>query len=79
MKPVRTDKTNTTLKGEGCEDLPAMKCQHADGSSAWVTAWKLSEDDLAVLQETGIIYLRVLGAGHPPVWIDIDDGLEVTE
>lgn len=39
-------------------DLPVME-----------SAWEPTPDELAALNAGGKVYLRIIGQGHPPVWV----------
>lgn len=76
MNPVITKNTNITFTAEGCEDLPATVMQYGDGAQAIETCWELSPEDLAEVNRTGKVYLRVIGAGQPPVCLATKSDLE---
>ena len=42
-------------------DVPSME-----------SAWEPTPEELAVLRAGGRVVLRVLGRGHPPVWIGVE-------
>lgn len=73
LKPIQTDETNITFVAEGCGDLPATKAYDENGATYIITAWEISPDELKKLQETGIIYLSVIGNGIPPVFLTADN------
>lgn len=47
-----------------CVDLPVF----ADGQQV-ISCWRLSEDEIEHIRETGVIWLSVQGGGMPPVAI----------
>lgn len=71
MEPIRTSYAKSTLRGEGCLDLPAAIWPDPDGGPAQVeTAWKPTPEELADLMDGGTVYLyQLIPAGHgfPPV------------
>jgi hypothetical protein len=71
MKPIITEKTNITLVGEGCGDLPA-RAGEVDGESVIETVWALDQDDLEALMETRRFYLTVYGSAHPPIALTVE-------
>lgn len=73
LKPIQTDETNITFVAEGCGDLPATRAFDENGASYIITAWEISPEELKKLQETGIIYLSVIGNGIPPVFLTADN------
>ena len=76
MNAVITENTNTTFVAEGCGDLPATRFRYADGVPAIETCWELSPEDLAEVNRTGKVYLRIFGTEHPPVYVDVKSDLE---
>lgn len=75
MNPIDFKESNVWLgagDNPGTEGMPVSKClQNIDG--AWypsiVSKWKLSPEEIQRVQETGEIYLSVLGPGTPPVML----------
>lgn len=67
MKPIKFEKQNTTYVADGCLDLPAHKAE-----DQIISCWKLTEQELAKIQETGIVYLSVMGRFQPPVWLGVE-------
>lgn len=76
MKPIKTADTNTTFVAEGCGDLPAVKAHDENGVNYIISAWEISPEELKKLQETGIIYLSVIGQTLPPVFLTADNPVE---
>ena len=52
------------LPGGECGDLPVQ--QMPDGYN--ISCWKLTEEELAEVAKTGVVWLMVYG-GHPPVCV----------
>ena len=61
MKPVHTETVNTIFTAEGCFDLPATVMQSPDDAPVVETCWELSPEELAVVQQTGKVYLSIVG------------------
>jgi hypothetical protein len=57
--PLRDEVIHCTVGGEG---TPCM-----------VTAWQPTPDELARLNAGASVHLRVIGAQHPPVMLDVGD------
>lgn len=82
MDPIVTEYTNTIFKlpgGTEENDLPVEKNVDSHGRDVLVSTWKLSDVELAALQESGKIDLIIWGKDHPPVALAIheqeeDDG-----
>ena len=55
--PLRDEMVNCTVNGEG---TPSM-----------VTAWQPTPDELARLIAGASVHLRILGAAHPPVMVEV--------
>lgn len=63
MTPTTFPESTHLFTAEGCGDLPV----HVDqASGSFISAWKVTPEDLNRIVETGIIYLSVMG-GQPPV------------
>ena len=73
MKPIKTDETNATFVADGCGDLPAVKAYDEDGVNYIISAWEVSPEELKKIQETGIVYLSVIGENIPPVFLTADN------
>lgn len=76
MKPIVIPETNAVFIAEGCGDLPAVKCHDEDGNNYIVVAWEISPEELQKLQQTGIIYLSVMGVAIPPVNVTVERMVE---
>lgn len=70
MKPVHTETVNTIFTAEGCFDLPATVMQSPGDAQVVETCWELSPEELAVVQQTGKVYLSIVG-GQPPVCLSV--------
>lgn len=69
MKPIQTPQTNITFKGEGCADLPAMACHDNEGNNYIISVWELTQEELEIINKTGLVYLSVMGTQTPPVFL----------
>ena len=66
-EPVEFDEQNTTWIGQGdVDELPAFR-DIASGEN--ISCWRLNPAELAEVQRTGVVWLRVWGV-HPPVYVD---------
>ncbi len=71
------------LTAPGCLPLPAVLVTYSDGVQAVVTAWELSEQEVADVVKSGRIWLEVRGITQPPVVLSTrcpygDDPIEET-
>lgn len=68
MKPIKTENSNSVLKGYGdVADLPITRLEYEDGSHAVESCWELSKEELEKVKETGKIYFVCIGETHPPI------------
>ena len=65
MKPIKFDEANSLFVKEGAGDLPTYK----DGYQI-VSCWKMSFKDRVKALLFGKVWLCILGAKQPPVWLD---------
>lgn len=80
MKPIETPETNAVFKLEGCGDLPAAKAHDPEsGQSYVISAWEISPEELKILNETGILYLSIMGNSVPPVALSVENPIEPIE
>jgi hypothetical protein len=66
MKPVDQPHSQL-LTAPGCNPLPAVLVTYADDVQAVVTAWELSQEEVADVVKSGRIWLEVRGITQPPV------------
>lgn len=66
MKPADLPHAQLLTK-PGCNPLPAVHVTYADGMTAVVTAWELTEQEVADVVKAGRIWLEVRGDTQPPV------------
>lgn len=73
MIPIQTPDTNAVFVAPGCGDLPATKCHDPETGRDYVqTVWRLSIEELKQIQETGLIYVSVMGNGIQPILVSTE-------
>ena len=73
MIPVQTPDTNAVFVAPGCGDLPATKCHDPETGRDYVqTVWQFSVEELKRIQETGLIYVSVMGNGIQPILVSTE-------
>ena len=73
MIPIQTPDTNAVFVAPGCGDLPATKCHDPETGRDYVqTVWQLSIEELKRIQETGLIYISVMGNGIQPILVSTE-------
>ncbi len=73
MIPIQTPDTNAVFVASGCGDLPATKCHDPETGRDYVqTVWQLSIEELKRIQETGLIYVSVMGNGIQPILVSTE-------
>lgn len=64
-------------KDEDCYGLPVAKrfFENSEGQQVpmLTSCWKLNENELKIIQETGIIWLNIVGSGMPPVSMQVEN------
>ena len=77
MNPVRHATTNVDLgkpvnwneaKDGPCGSLPVTRDAAA---GEWTSYWQPTPAELKALNEGRPVFLRVVGGGHPPVWVGV--------
>lgn len=77
MKPVKTEKSISVLKGYGeVADLPIIRLEFDDGSHAVESCWQLSKEELEKVKETGKVYFVCMGDTHPPILLSAKSQLD---
>ena len=77
MKPIVTPETNAVFVAPGCGDLPATTCHDPETGKDYVqTVWELSLDDLKKINESGLIYISVMGNGIQPILVSTESMLK---
>jgi aspartyl aminopeptidase len=76
MKAIKTNTSNRTYTGDGCNALPATAIQFADGKVATETSWELDETELEQLKKTGRIYVTFEGQTIIPFMVHANSNAE---
>ena len=71
MIPIETYYSNITFSAEGCKDLHGTLIHHDNAPDEIETCWKLSEEELKHITQTGCIYLYTMGRWIPPVMLSV--------
>ena len=71
MIPIETYYSNITFSAEGCKDLHGTLIHHDNAPDEIETCWKLSEEELKHIAQTGCIYLYTVGRWIPPVMLSV--------
>ena len=71
MIPIETYYSNITFSAEGCKDLHGTLIHHDNAPDEIETCWKLSEEELKHIAQTGCIYLYNMGRWIPPVILSV--------
>ena len=71
MIPIETYYSNITFSAEGCKDLHGTLIHHDNAPDGIETCWKLSEEELKHIAQTGCIYLYTMGRWIPPVILSV--------
>jgi hypothetical protein len=53
--------------------LPVHRYRDLDGNPQVLSKWQLSEDELAEVAKTGVVWFNCWGLTHPPIWISGHD------
>lgn len=80
MKAIKTETSNITFTGEGCQDLPGTKYLCDDGITPGIeTVWELTEAEKAQVLESGRIYLYIMGRTVQPCFIATESCVEIRD
>ena len=71
MIPIETYYSNITFSAEGCKDLHGTLIHHDNAPDEIETCWKLSEEEMKHIAQTGCIYLYTMGRWIPPVMLSV--------
>lgn len=66
MRPV-AQRNAVSYTAPGCESLPVIRAQDAEGKPLLVSAWELSADEIVEVLKSGQVWLIVQGERQPPV------------
>lgn len=78
MQPIKFPQQNFVFtKPEGwteeeCKDLPAYKGKDGNGLPVIISKWGLTTEEIAKINETGAVYLIIVGDITPPASLHID-------
>jgi hypothetical protein len=65
---------NWDAKSDGeCGGLAILDIRDEGASPRMVSAWEPTPAELAALLAGAPVYLQIVGAGHPPVWVWVDE------
>lgn len=71
--PTAVKGQNHVFGGEGILRLPVRVGKQA-GQSVMTTAWRLTEDQIALLiQSGGIVEITLMGDTHPPIAVQVGE------
>jgi len=85
MQPIDFPEVNFVFnKPEGftdeqCSSLPAYRQNEPGQFPLIVSCWKLSSEELAKVQETGVVWLTTVGISIPPVAIEVKSPFNPSE
>ena len=71
MIHIETYYSNITFSAEGCKDLHGTLIHHDNAPDEIETCWKLSEEEMKHIAQTGCIYLYTMGRWIPPVMLSV--------
>lgn len=75
MQPIKFDKCNVVFGENQPEYMPLPAQRRGNPTFGEIlTCWKLSEEELQTIRETGVIWLSVLTYGNPlqPILISVE-------
>jgi len=61
------------------DNLTILVHELDDGTEVMTSCWQPSQEDLALLNNGGCVYLGILGASHPPVTLAVAGEPETEE
>ena len=79
MIPIETYYSNSTFSTEGCKDLHGTLIHHDNAPDEIETCWKLSEEELKRIAQTGCIYLYTMGRWLPPVMLSVTSKVDMED
>ena len=79
MIPIETYYSNITFSAEGCKDLHGTLIHHDNAPDEIETCWKLSEEELKHIAQTGCIYLYTMGRWISPVMLSVTSKVETED
>ena len=79
MIPIETYYSNIIFSVEGCKDLHGTLIHHDNAPDEIETCWKLSEEELKHIAQTGCIYLYTVGRWIPPVMLSVKSKVDTED
>ena len=79
MIPIETYYSNITFSAEGCKGLHGTLIHHDNAPGEIETCWKLSEEELKHIAQTGCIYLYTMGRWLPPVMLSVTSKVDTED
>ena len=79
MIPIETYYSNITFSAVGCKDLHGTLIHHDNAPDEIETCWKLSEEELKHITQTGCIYLYTMGRWIPPVMLSVTSKVDMED
>ena len=79
MIPIETYYSNIIFSAAGCKDLHGTLIHNINGSDEIETCWKLSEEELKHIAQTGCIDLYTMGRWIPPVMLSVTSKVDTEE
>ena len=79
MIPIETYYSNIAVSAEGCKDLHGTLIHHDNTPDEIETCWKLSEEELKHIAQTGCIYLYTMGRWIPPVILSVTSKVDTED
>lgn len=84
MKAIKTEQTNSILKGNGVDvdDLPVTVVQFPDEMIGVESCWELDESEIEEVIKTKRIFFLCLSRTHPPILLStksVTDNKEIQD
>ena len=79
MIPIETYYSNITFSAEGCKDLHGTLIHHDNAPDEIETCWKLSEEKLERIAQSGCIYLYTMGRWIPPLMLSVTSKVDTED
>ena len=71
MIPIETYYSNIIFSAEDCKELHGTLIHRDDAPDEIETCWKLSEEEMKHIAQTGCIYLYTMGRWIPPLMLSV--------
>ena len=79
MIPIETYYSNITFSAEGCKNLHGTLIHHDNAPDEIETCWKLSEEELKHIAQSGCIYLYTMGRWIPPLMLSVTSKVDMED